>query len=190
MGDRYTINWRSRGYLPHCDSDSVQQHIVFSLADATTDDFMSKNPRERVWAFDRELDRGLGSRLLAEPECARAVQDALLHHDANRYRLLAWCIMPNHVHVVVDGMSAMSETVRLWKTWSARKINGIFNRTGGLWRREYFDRFARNEDHLRTMIHYVENNPVAAGLVAAAEDWNWSSAGWRERAGRKPGGPG
>lgn len=89
MGYRHAINWRSRGYLPHFDSDSVQQHIVFGLADAIADEPTTEHPRERVWAFDRTLDRGLGACVLAWPDCAQTVQDALLHHDGSRYRLMA-----------------------------------------------------------------------------------------------------
>ncbi|HVY90522.1 MAG TPA: transposase [Hyphomonadaceae bacterium] len=189
MGDYLSINWRSRGYLPHFDSDVAQQHIVISLADAVGDDLGPNNSRQRIWAFDQALDRGEGTCLLADPACAAAVQEALLYHDAERYRLLAWCVMPNHVHVVVDAVCDVGDTVRRWKTWSARAINCAANKTGRVWRREYFDRFARDEHHLRTMIHYVENNPVAAGLVAAPEEWQWSSAGCGGLAGQEPGGP-
>lgn len=189
MRDYLAINWRSRGYLPHFDSDVAQQHIVFGLTDAMPDNPLPKDPRERTWAFDRALDRGFGACVLSNPACAQALQEALLHHDGAHYRLLAWCIMPNHVHVVVDGMTDIGNAVRMWKTWSAREINRVTGNVGRVWRREYFDRFARNEDHLRTMIDYVENNPVAAGLVAAPWDWEWSSAAFRPHAGQEPGGP-
>lgn len=123
---------------------------------------------------------GLGECLLWDPRCAAIVQDELLRLDGERYRLLAWCVMPNHVHAVLEQLEDLAGTVRRWKSWTARGINSALGRSGQVWRREYFDRFARNEHHLRTMIDYVEANPVAAGLVANAADWNWSSAGFPE----------
>jgi REP element-mobilizing transposase RayT len=189
MHDFTSINWRSRGYLPHFNAEEVQQHIIIGLADAISGDFVEPDPVKRLWLFDRELDRGAGDCLLARAQFAAITQNELLHHDGQRYRLLAWCVMPNHVHVVVDGIRDLGGTVRRWKTWTARQINASTKRQGGLWRREYFERFARDEHHLQTMIHYVEENPVAAGLVATASDWPWSSAGYRQSAGQAPGGP-
>lgn len=189
MHDIASINWRSRGYLPHFDAEDVPQHIVIGLLDALTSEIVERDPIKRLWEFDRQLDSGFGNCALKHPDCAKAVQDELLHHDGDRYRLLAWCVMPNHVHVVVDGLSDPGGTIRRWKSWSARQINNALGLKGPVWRREYFDRFARNEAHLRTMVHYVENNPVAAGLVATQEEWRWSSAAYRPLAGQAPGGP-
>ncbi|MCX7002081.1 MAG: hypothetical protein NTV22_02265, partial [bacterium] len=45
-----------------------------------------------------------------------------------------------------------------------------------VWQREYWDRFIRNEQHLTTIIKYIHENPVKAGLVTSAEEWRWSSA--------------
>ncbi len=176
MGDFQSINWRSRGYLPHFDAPGIQQHIVFSLADAVPD---AANGSDALMSFDATLDRGLGDCVLSEPKCAHAVQQALLHGDDDRYRLLAWCIMPNHVHVVIDQRGDLADIVRRWKSWSARQINVHLKRSGHVWRREYFDRFARNEKQLGLMIDYVECNPVAAGLVASPAEWPWSSASRR-----------
>ena len=193
MGDYLAINWRSRGYLPHFDAPGMQQHIVIGLADAAPHLQLAPalDAKARVLALDALLDAGHGERLLADPRCASIVQDELLHHDSERYRLLAWCIMPNHVHVVIEQNTDLAGIVRRWKSWTARAINRALDRQGQVWRRDYFDRFARNEQHLSTMIWYVEQNPVAAGLAFEAAAWPWSSAGCRGEtvAGQAPGGP-
>jgi REP element-mobilizing transposase RayT len=193
MGDFSSINWRSRGYLPHFDAPRMHQHIVFGLADASPAPAQAPKltASERVRAYDAELDAGHGACLLRDPKCALIVQSELLQHDGSRYRLLAWCVMPNHVHVVIEQGADLAGTVRRWKSWTTRAINATLGRQGTLWRREYFDRFARNESHLSVMIAYVENNPVAAGLVAEAAEWPWSSAGCGRHivAGQAPGGP-
>jgi putative transposase len=168
------LGWRSRGYLPHCDGAHLIQHIVFSLADAIP-------PAARLPSAmhaDRALDSGYGSCLLRETRCAALVEEALLQADAERYRLLAWCVMPNHVHVVAQQIEGfrLGDVVQAWKSTSAHEINHALDRKGRLWRREYFDRFMRDDDHLSNTIAYVENNPVAAQLVAAPTEWRWSSA--------------
>jgi putative transposase len=161
--------------------------VVFGLTDALPEPPKTGDAAGRMKAFDAGLDRGLGECLLADARCAAIVQSELLRLDDQRYRLLAWCVMPNHVHVVAEQLRDLAGTVRRWKSWTAREINLSLGRLGPVWRREYFDRFARNERHLQTMIHYVEANPVAAGLVALAEDWIWSSAGFARTAGPLPG---
>lgn len=127
------------------------------------------------------------------PDCANAVQQAILHADGERYRLLAWCVMPNHVHAVIEQIQgiALDRIVQAWKSTSAHEINKVLGRKGRLWRREYFDRFMRDDDHLSTTIAYVEENPVTAKLVARAGDWKWSSARLRPEAhaGGDAGGP-
>ena len=158
--------WRSRGYIPHCDGAGLLQHIVFS----TIGDGIG-------------IKGHFGERLFEKPEAAEVVEGALLHFDSERYRLLAWCVMPNHVHVVVEQMQGwpMASVVHGWKSFTANKLNEVFRRTGRVWLREYFDRFMRNDDHLSTTIAYVERNPVAAGYVKRPGDWRWSSASLREK---------
>ena len=99
--------------------------------------------------------------------------------------------MPNHAHVIaeqIDGFP-LSNIVQGWKSTSAHLINQHMDRRGRFWRREYFDRFMRDNDHLSTTIAYVENNPVMARLAQTATSWRWSSAWRREAAGGDAGGP-
>jgi putative transposase len=92
-------------------------------------------------------------------------------------RCLAWCLMPNHVHLVLvppeeDGLrAALGEAHRRY----SRRINTAKGWTGYLWQGR-FASYPMDEAHLMTAIRYVELNPVKAGLVARAEDWPWSSA--------------
>src|SRR5690349_17325064 len=96
--------WRSRGYLPHCDEQGLVQHIVFGLDDAMPRSVPSSiiEPTARAEWADRAFDRGHGSRLLSGAGNAAIAERALLHGDAERYALIAWCVMPTHVHVVVE----------------------------------------------------------------------------------------
>jgi REP element-mobilizing transposase RayT len=131
--------------------------------------------------LDAELDGGLGECHLRGPEIAQVVQDALLHFDQDRYRLLAWCLMPNHVHVVIEipGAVSLSAIVNSWKSFTARRANQHLGRSGAFWNADYFDRFMRDEGHPERTIGHVEQNPVKAGLAKEPRDWPWSSARWR-----------
>jgi type I restriction enzyme R subunit/putative DNA methylase len=127
-----------------------------------------------------------------------------MRFDAERYRLLAFVVMPNHCHVLIECIDAcpLWKIVNSWKSYTARWINkyvvgreglGTEESTGRagarrsrgrsqrLWQRDYWDRYIRNERHLRSAKAYIENNPVAAGLAKNPGDWPWSSAAYGSR---------
>jgi putative transposase len=171
--------WHSRGYLPHFDSPETVQFVTFRLADSLPAKVSAMlHPEADVHQVDRELDSGLGACWLRRPEIASLVEGALLHFDDIRYRLIAWCLMPNHVHVVIELTNghSLTDIVRSWKSFTARRANILLGRSGPFWHRDYFDRYMRNEEHLAQTVEYVEMNPVKAGLAKNAEEWPWSSA--------------
>ena len=135
--------------------------------------------RKRI---ERYADAGHGACWLRDPRIAELVEHALLHFDGERYRLLEWCMMPNHVHVLIETLPGypLGDVVRSWKTVTAREANQLLNRTGSFWMVDYFDRYVRDERHLAAVRAYICENPVKAGLCATAEEWRWGSAwaGW------------
>lgn len=97
--------------------------------------------------------------------------------DATGVRCLAWCLMPNHVHLILTPPT--SESLQLAVSGVhrryARQINRAHDWTGYLFQGR-FASYPMDERHLLNAVRYVELNPVAAGLVKVAEDWRWSSA--------------
>jgi putative transposase len=91
---------------------------------------------------------------------------------------LAWCLMDNHVHLILvpqtsDGLRAtLGEAHRRY----SRRINFREGWRGYLFQGR-FASYPMDNAHLMAAVRYVENNPVAAGMVARAQDWDWSSAG-------------
>jgi len=89
----------------------------------------------------------------------------------------AYCLMPNHVHLVLvpeteSGLrGALAEAHRNY----ARMVNFRYDWRGHLWQ-ERFHSFPMDENHLLAAVRYVELNPVRAGMVHAADEWPWSSA--------------
>ena len=182
------LGWYSRGYLPHFDAEGLVQSVAFRLADGVPqallrrwrDELRGEEGavvlRERIARCE---DAGHGACHLRRPEIARLVQGALLHFDGRRYRLLAWCVMPNHVHVPIEQGPGqrLAGIVQSWRSFTAKRANRMLGRKGAFWARDYFDRYIRGESHFEAARRYIHENPVKAGLCGAAEDWPWSSAG-------------
>jgi len=191
------ITVRRRGSLPHWERDSATYFITFRLADSLPKSVLARIESER-WAIvqtaksmnrelssderkkiqalssqsiERYLDNGAGACHLRGSEIAVEVARALLHFDQQRYQLFAWCVMPNHVHVVVrlfPGQS-LAKIVHAWKTFTAKQANRILGRGGKFWQREYYDHLIRGEADFGRALKYVAENPDKAGL----KNWNW-----------------
>lgn len=178
--------WRSRGYLPHYDEPHLFQMLTFRLCDSLPAHRLAELSDPRNEAERREhrrmledlLDAGAGACHLRDARVARLAEDSLLHFDEERYRLLAWVVMPNHLHVLVQFLHGhpMDKVLHSWKSYIANQANKLLCRSGVFWQREYFDRFIRNEQHYLNAVAYIEYNPVKAGLAERAEDFPHSSA--------------
>ena len=100
------------------------------------------------------------------------------HCQAAGVQIWAWCLMPNHVHLLLvpqdeDGLrSALSKTHRIY----AGIIHAREHRSGHFWQGR-FGSVALDEDHLLNAFRYVALNPVRARLVKNAADWPWASTG-------------
>lgn len=184
----------TRGYIPHIEVKKLQ-FVSFRLYDSIPQDVLDyskvlseylsslQNPTEEdmrkqqefMRLIDKYEDSGIGQCFLRDPRVAKTVQDALLFFDEKRYSLLEWCIMPNHVHLLLrlyDGYN-LSQTIHSLKSYTANEANKILGRQGPFWWREYFDRYIRDNQHYKKVVAYIANNPVKAGLVKEAEDWPW-----------------
>lgn len=179
----YPEEWH-HGDLPHRSKEGLIQFITFRLADSlpqrilkeieTEIKHLSEEERdvEKRKKYQYWLDKGLGCCALANREMAQVVQEALFHHDADKYDLIAWSIMPNHVHVLIKARSDISKTIQSWKSYTGkwaiannRRYNlGIDKDADEFWMPEYWDRFIRDEKHFNAVVKYILNNPVEANL--------------------------
>ena len=180
--------WHARGYLPHYDDGASLQAITYRLSDSLPAAVVAKleeqalDDEKRRVEIEHYLDAGHGCCILRQPVCAEAVLENWRHFDETHYRLHAWVVMPNHVHVLIAPLAGavISEIVQSWKSYTAKKIlshcaPGTFAQNH-VWQPDYYDRFMRSEHHYASTVDYIHQNPVEAGLVARAEDWPWSSA--------------
>ena len=180
---------KSRRNLPHWQQDASYYFLTWRLADSLPAEKLKLlGEQKAAWhlahpdplneALEKEyhtlfsnkieewLDAGAGDCILKDPTLRKIVDSALHHFDGERYELIASAVMPNHVHVVVrlhDGED-LSKVLHSWKSFSAKEINKATGKTGHVWQDESFDRIVRSQDHLNTLISYVEENPVKARL--------------------------
>jgi REP element-mobilizing transposase RayT len=92
------------------------------------------NDSKRRTAIEKYLDRGFGSCLLCDQRAAALVEENWLHFDGQDYRLLAWVVMPNHVHLLVQiWQTPQSQLIKDWKGFTGRRINRLLGRDGKLW---------------------------------------------------------
>ena len=198
------LGWHERGYLPHCDFPGLVQFVTFRLAGSMPVSrrgewehlLKIEDDREKRTKLEEYLDRGVGDCHLHNPRIARLAEEALLYFHNQRYELLAWCVMPNHVHVLVHvWQTPLGKMVQSWKRFVAteserrsptRRVpednpNVPARRAALQWQRVYWDTLMRNEAQEKTAVRYIENNPMKAKLCQPAEEWPFSSARFRDK---------
>ncbi|RZL11429.1 MAG: hypothetical protein EOO62_12380, partial [Hymenobacter sp.] len=108
------------------------------------------------------------------PVIANLVKEGLHHYDTAAYLLNCYCIMPNHVHLLVtlpDDAPSLARTIQSIKSFTAAKANKKLNRSGSFWHRETYDHICRDAAETQRIINYILLNPVKAGLVAEWQHW-------------------
>jgi putative transposase len=201
------LGWHERGQLPHCDYPGLVQFVTFRLADSMPVSrrgewehlLKIEDDREKRTRLEEYLDRGVGECHLRDPRIAKIAEDVMLYFHNEHYELLAWCVMPNHVHVLVHvWQTPLGKIMQSWKRFVATRAEVILTerrsptrREGKIknaparraalqWQREYWDTFVRDEEQERTAIRYIENNPVKARLCRVDKEWPFSSARFRD----------
>jgi REP element-mobilizing transposase RayT len=182
--------------LPHWEKEGALYFVTFRLADSLPRQVIEKMiERHKILEAAKEnganllphqkalvaefnsskieeyFDRGIGACHLRDPRIASLVANAIRLRHGSKYRLVAWCIMPNHVHVVFRLLPGqeLSSIMNSWKSYTARMANRILGRTGAFWQREHYDHLIRNGDEFERAVRYVLQNPESAGL----KNWEW-----------------
>jgi 5-methyltetrahydrofolate--homocysteine methyltransferase len=122
--------------------------------------------RERI---EKVLDEGMGDCWMKDQRIAAMIANAIKHFAGERYDLGAWCIMPNHVHIILspkDGES-LADILHSIKRFTAREANKLLGRDGAFWQKESYDHIIRDAEDFVNQTRYVLNNPKSAGMV----DW-------------------
>jgi len=128
---------------------------------------------------------GTKSRRCLSPNARKIILEALLHFHNERYELLAACVMPDHLHFLIQPWPkenddagnvifwSLRELVHSIKSFSAHEVNKIENKKGAVWERERFDRYVRSDRDLEEKFHYILRNPWDSGVAQQNEDYPW-----------------
>jgi putative transposase len=187
----HDIFYRHR--LPHIHPEGYPIFITFNLTGSLPKDVVKKLKEQRTHEkyfdkYDEWLDRcEHGYPWMKDERIASIVIRKIHSFENERYELLTYCIMPNHVHLLAklinghtikhQGITAnypLTDTVRLIKGSTARDCNMILKRTGSFWQHESYDHYVRDEQELERIIKYILNNPVKAGLVKEWTEWKFT----------------
>ena len=204
----YDIFYRRN--LPHYHLDGYPLFVTFRLADSIPFSVLAKLKIQRenglkalmkydlgemdkleqkyFRLYDEWLDRcEIGPQWLREHRIAQIVMKEIHELSGSHYKLIAYCIMPNHVHLLIEsivgnqrkhqGKSAqypVTDSLRLLKGRTARFCNLQLTRFGKFWQHESYDHVIRSDEELSGTVLYILNNPVKAGLVKNWRDWEYS----------------
>ena len=182
---------RTSTYLPHWRIPGATYSVTFRIKDSLPASVLKEYEREKSLLLER-LDPGQqlreeiraltetliepalhaaeGPRPLADAAIAAMVESALKHFDGERYDLLAWSVMPNHVHVLLTPREGheLEKILQSWKTHSATQANRMLGKSGTFWQEEYYDHIVRDGEDLRHQVKYILANPGKG----------WASAQW------------
>lgn len=173
-----------RGNLPHWHQAGKIQFVTLRLADslplavrnelkAKEEQFKQFHPlpwspeiKKLYWKTigpmeERLLENGYGSCVLKSKEVRDIVANAIMYKDTVNYNVIAFVIMPNHVHLLIQpsGPGTLSTILHSIKRFSSLQINKLLNRTGSLWMSESFDRIVRSAGQLKHYVEYIKENP-------------------------------
>jgi REP element-mobilizing transposase RayT len=186
---------RTRGHLPHIEVPDGTYFLTFRLLDSLPQSVVFDYKEElemqqklKVHAplillkeyeakIHKYLDASYGQCWLRDPRIAQLIVEAFRKHNDDRYRLHAYTIMPNHVHILFSLSDAkdLSEIICNWKGSISFYANKVLQRSGTFWQREYFDTVIKTQRQFEFAIRYIFRNPVNAGLCEDVFQWPWTA---------------
>lgn len=198
----FFITFRLKGSLPYEAIKALREEREREKIEAeksAQDQSRKQNyldERNYFGRWDTLLDKAeFGPCWLSQPEVAKIVKEALMYRDEKVFDLYAFCIMSNHVHLVIKPCRSerysnlqmqsnqsdhqpdilpLHKIMQSLKRHTARQANIVLGRDGAFWQDESYDHVVRDNDEFICIVHYVLENPVKAGLVSKWEDWRWS----------------
>ena len=209
MSDKLSYKPFYRRRLPHIQPEGATLFITFRLANSLPIEVV-KILREENWQIKKRLKQiadkkesekqselesrrlfskwddaldnlAFGEKYLSNPQIAELVAESLHYRDRKVYDLDAFCIMPNHAHLICEPLEenkgkyfSLSKIMHSIKRHTARQSNLILGREGAFWQHENYDHFVRSGAELERIIKYVLYNPVKAKLIDDWAKWKWT----------------
>ena len=151
---------------------------------------------ERPWA-KYAITWSTNARQKLSDAARKIVLDCILYWNERRYDLYAACVMPDHVHILIEPrvrsedsdateFYSLTEILHTLKSFTAHKINELEEKSGPVWERESFDRLIRSESDLQEKFNYITRNPWDTGVTRPGEDYPWVWFPGRKHLGQRP----
>ena len=197
VGGCFFVTFRLSNSLPNAVYNKIVAEYTKALKapqtseDSVANDILIKTYNKYFHQIDSLLDQETKG-LLQKEEIAKIISDRLDLFDGKYYNLIAYSIMPNHVHVLLDfGLQVINEdglvanekpnhyvqldqVMRLIKGDTSFMINKKLNRSGQLWAKDSYDRLVRDLKEREHVIRYILDNPVKARLVNGWKEWPYT----------------
>jgi len=162
--------WRLKDSLPRAKLQEIEENQKAFLSghpEPWSEEILRLYRKKVSCEMEDFLDSGRGSCVLKDENIRKEVENAMHFFDGKRYRLHAFVVMPNHVHVLFELLLGYPQTKVLhsWKSFTATVINKALGRQGQLWQDESWDRLIRNENHYRNCLEYIQNNNVRLARI-------------------------
>ncbi|MEZ0485844.1 transposase [Fibrella aquatica] len=179
----FFVTARLHGSLPMAVLEQLREEQTrANLLDNQQTKVDKVNQRKRDFArFDTCLDNPQnGPYWLAKPAVANVLMEAIRYRHDVHFELVAFCVMSNHYHLVIDtrrlGVSTrpLHRILQSLHAYVAKSANVLLERSGTFWHDESCDHIVRDDRELRRIIEYTLENPVKAGLVDEWEKWPYS----------------
>lgn len=206
QGGMFFITFRLYGSIPVSEIENISN----IYKNTNTTDILGKSVKrlkqeqqeDYFLAFDEYLDNNLNAPYyLSKPEIAQLVSDSLHFRDGRDYKLVCFCIMSNHVHMIIYNLQKPLDRImkelksftgngalKILKNMDSEVPASILNISAAgamsykqelqdpsrFWQPESFDRIVRDRNDMANKISYILNNPVKAGFVNYWKKWKWS----------------
>ena len=171
FGDAKRIKVPKRKVLPHISLIGYYQFVTFRTQDSL-DDYIKRireqniESKKQEYLIDNYLDNSTKGAYLNDNVLCY-LKKFFKELDQNIYELVAFVVMPNHVHILFKQIEEMTLIMKKLKGESAYNINKILHRSGNFWERNYYDKVVRDEAQFLTVYDYIKYNGLKAGL----DDW-------------------
>ena len=135
--------------------------------------FATINAKIKRLAYDSPID--IWAPFTSCRSLGQQANDSLLHYrESWQLLIFAYCIMPDHIHVLATpaGGANLSSVLGSYESYVTKTAWG-FGVIGKLFQRSYYDIIVRSSRGARAVVAYILNNPVRAGLVTRWQDWPW-----------------
>ncbi len=160
--------------------DTIPKNIFLKYADLKKSLDDRKQTFDKLDLYNEHIDKFLNEdthskKWLANLKIQEIVRSAIMFNNNKLYKIIALCIMPNHVHLILSTHKyppkPLGEILKSIKQFSATQSNKLLHRNGQFWHHESFDHIIRSRNELAERIKYLVNNPVAANLVSNWNEW-------------------